>query len=96
MRRTMHYTWSHMNFGGPAISEDMFQWIPRNFNTITDELADKYLVGNRIIENETIKSSSKFFRVYFDGNAQEGKMGEAGAWSRHGPEKGIFQCGLQQ
>ena len=41
MRRTMHYTWSHMNFGGTAISEDMFQWIPTHFNTIADELADK-------------------------------------------------------
>ena len=36
-----------------------------------------------------------FFNVYFDGIAQEGKGG-AGAWSRHGPEKGIFQCGIQQ
>ena len=33
---------------------------------------------------------------FVDGSAQEGKWGEAGAWSRHGPEKGIFQCGLQQ
>ena len=41
MIRTMHYTWSHMNFGGTAISEDMFQWIPRDFNYIADELADR-------------------------------------------------------
>ena len=33
---------------------------------------------------------------YFDGSAQEEQMEEPGAWSRHGPEKGIFQCGLQQ
>ena len=26
--------------GGTAISEDMFQWIQRDFNTIADDLAE--------------------------------------------------------
>ena len=51
-----------MNFGGGrAISEDMFQWIPRDFKQIADDLADTgCLVGNRIIENKTIKSNIFF------------------------------------
>ena len=36
-----------------------------------------YLLGNRIVEIKTIKSSSKFCRFYFDGSAQE-KIG--GGW----------------
>ena len=31
MRLTMHVTWSQLNFGATAVSEDMFQWIPRDF-----------------------------------------------------------------
>ena len=87
-----------MNFGGDrAISEDMFQWIPRDFNQIADDLADTgCLVGNRIIENKTIKSNIKLFKVYSMVVHKMEKLGEAGAWSRHGPERGIFQCGLQQ
>ena len=86
-----------MNVGGTAISEGMFQWIPRDFNNIADDLADTgCLVGDRIIENKIIKSNINLFKVYFDGSAQMETLGEAGAWSRHGPERGIFQCGLQQ
>ena len=40
------------------------------------------------IENKPIKSNSKFFRVYFDGSAQEGKIGGGWcleqAWAREG------------
>ena len=67
MRLTMHVTWSQLNFGATAVSEDMFQWIPRDFNKIADELADTgCLIGNRIIEHKPMKSNNKFFRVYFD------------------------------
>ena len=67
----------------------MFQWMPRDFNKIADELADTgCLIGNRIIENKPIKSNSKFVRVYFDGSAQDGKIGGGWcleqAWAREG------------
>ena len=69
----------HEICGGTAISEDMFQWIPRDFNQIADDLADTgCLVENRIIENKIIKSNTKCFRVYFDGSAQDGNIG--GGW----------------
>ena len=89
MRQMMHASWSKLNFGAIAISEDMFQWNPRDYNTIADELADiGCLVGNRIIEHKPIKPNSKFFRVHFDGSSQEGKIGGGWcleqAWAREG------------
>ena len=81
----MPYETSHdahvaeVNFGATAISEDIFRWIPRDFNKIADDLADTgCLVGNRVIEQKPIRSNSKFFRVFFDGSAQNGKIG--GGW----------------
>ena len=86
-----------MIFGGTAISEDMFQMIPRGFNNIADDLADTgCLVGNRIIENKSTKSTIHFSECTSMVVHTMETLGQAGAWSRHGPERGIFQCGLQQ
>ena len=68
-----------MRFDGTAISEDMFPWILRDLNKLAVDLADTgCLVGNRIIENKTIKSNIHFFKVYFDGRAQDENYG--GGW----------------
>ena len=86
-----------MNFGGTAISEDMFQWIPRDFNKIADDLADTgCLVGDRIMKTTLSKTTSNVSKCTSMVVHKMDKLGEAGAWIRHGPERGIFQCGLQQ
>ena len=67
------------NFGASAISENMFGWIPREFNSEADELANVgCLVGNRIVQAVPVRKCSRFFRVHFDGSAQDGKIG--GGW----------------
>ena len=64
-----------LKFGATTVSEDMFQWISRDFNKIADELADTgYLIGNIMIENKSIKSNSKVFRMYFDASMHEPEM----------------------
>ena len=85
----MHYMWSSMNFGATATSEDMFKWIPRDFNKEADDLADiGCLQGNRNVEQKPIRSNSWFFRASFDGNEQWETNGGGWcleqAWAREG------------
>ena len=88
----MPYETSHdahvaeLNFGATAISEDIFRWIPRDFNKIADDLADTgCLVGNRVIEQKPIRSNSNFSGFSLMGVHKMGKLVEVGVWSRHGP-----------
>ena len=37
-----------MNFGGTAISEDMFEWIPRDFNKVADDLVSASTPANSL------------------------------------------------
>lgn len=79
MRSIMHQMWTQLNFGPLSMAEDIFQWTPRRFNVTADELADiGCLTGNRILEQKPIRACSRFFRVHFDGSAQQGKIG--GGW----------------
>ena len=59
MKQLFYYKmWRKMNFGPTAISNEFFQWIPRDFNTEADSLAGVgAFVGNRILRNVGIRSA---------------------------------------
>ena len=72
-----------------ATSEDMFKWIPRDFNKEADDPADiGCLKGNTIVEQQPIRSNGRFFRAHFDGSEQGGTNGGGWcleqAWAREG------------